>query len=343
MTRNDTERIKVIIRFPNWLGDCIMAAPVLSAIEKSLPDWQVDIMIRNNFAGLFYNDPRIGEVLPVSDKGDRFRLMQYLRIGERLGKRGYKLGLILPQSFSSAFIFFTAGIPERVGYKGDLRSFMLTQSLDDPGRTLHRSEKYLNLVRCFEGFTVSPDPKIFSSDEAKKGALELVDNLQPFIVIAPQTRAPSRRWGYDKYAQLIRRALDDLGMNVVLTGATDEREIVEKVGQDSKRPFLNLAGKADLLTSYEVIKLSRAYIGNDSGGAHLAAASGTYVLSISGADDPEETRPLAKSGRVVRKMLPCMPCVKNVCPRDDVPNECMKIISVEEIYNLLKGALNGTQ
>ncbi len=320
-----------------------MAAPVLSAVQQHFPHWQADIMIRENLAGLFRYDPRVEEVIAIDDEGGRFRLIEYIRIGERISSRCYKFGLILPQSFSSAFIFFTAGIKERIGYRGDLRSFMLTDAHDDPGRSTHRSEKYLDLLRSIKPFKDSPPAQIYSSAQAQEKARTLVGHLDRFVAIAPQSRAPSRRWGYDKYALLIRRIVDDSGYDIVLSGAPDEHDILEQVGRDSGRKYLNLAGKADLLTSFEVMKRARAYIGNDSGGAHLAAASGTYVLSISGADDSDETRPLAQNGRVVRKELPCAPCVKNVCPREDFPNECMHVISVEEIYNLLKGALNGTQ
>jgi len=105
--------------------------------------------------------------------------------------------------------------------------------------------------------------------------------------------------------------------------------------------YLNLAGKSSLMVSYEIMKKAVAYVGNDSGGAHLAAASGTYTISISGADNPDETRPLASQGKVIRKPLPCSPCVMNYCPREDIPNECMHIISVADVFDAVSGAADG--
>ena len=132
---------------------------------------------------------------------------------------------------------------------------------------------------------------------------------------------------------MIRRLINELDLDIVLAGSKDESQIIERVGEQSGVDFLNLANENDLLLSIEVMRRSEVFVGNDSGAAHLAAASGTRVVSISGADDPRETRPLAAIGKVVNKEIQCSPCVKNICPREDHVNECMELISVNDVFN----------
>jgi len=73
---------------------------------------------------------------------------------------------------------------------------------------------------------------------------------------------------------------------------------------------------------------------NDSGLMHVAAALGVPVVAIFGSTDPARTGPLGENCRVVRKPLPCAPCLKTHCPEK---RECMEKITVDEVYEAAKG------
>jgi heptosyltransferase-2 len=57
------------------------------------------------------------------------------------------------------------------------------------------------------------------------------------------------------------------------------------------------------------------------------------VIAIFGSTDPERTGPLGEVCRVVRKSVPCAPCLKTECPED---RRCMRLISVDEVYEEVK-------
>jgi heptosyltransferase-2 len=335
----DGKSKKIIVRFPNWLGDCVMAAPMLTALRNAHPEWEIHLLVRGYLSQLFKSDPRVNHVIELKDKIDSFKPSGFFELADDLGKAGYDSGIILPDSFSSALIFFMAKIPSRIGYKAEMRRFMLTKAVDQPEKLIHRSKKYLRLLRSVDVESRADiEPKIFSDEESRQCAELLTRDLDRYIVITPQTNAPSRRWGYDKYSELIARVVEDLSINVVLLGARSEYDVVEKVGLDSGVQFINLAGRASLLASYEIMKKALCFVGNDSGAAHLAAASGTYTISISGADNPDETHPLARRGKIIRSDLDCLTCVKNICPRKDFPMECMHVITVEEVFEAVREA-----
>jgi heptosyltransferase-2 len=336
-----SDKTKVVIRFPNWLGDCIMAVPVLSLLKQARPEWGITLMARGVLHELFKSDPRVDNIIEFNDKESYIGPLKYLPIAERLRAEHFNLGLLMPDSFSSALIFYLATIPHRIGYKGDARSFMLTRAISHPKSIIHRSRKYVSLLEVL-GMSIEdiPHPEIYPAPKDTAKADELVGDLADFVVIAPHSNAPSRRWGYEKYAQLAAGIHNELRHKIVFIGAAAESRIIEDVGKKSGVPFLCLAGKASLLTSYEIMRRAAAFVGNDSGGAHLAAASGTFTISLSGADNPDETRPLARKGTVIRKPLPCSPCVKNICPLHDDLMKCMRLISVEEVLQALNDAIN---
>ena len=335
------DKINVIVRFPNWLGDCIMALPFLDALHDLNPAMKITVGVRVGMARLLRNDPRLHEVIRINDKQHWFRPYSYWKTAQKLRMNRYDYGFILPDSLSSAYIFYAGHILERIGYEKEARSRYLTWEIPQPEEVIHRSQKYMNLLGEFGGVPGSEYfPQIYTGEKDRLKARQLLGGIENYVVIAPQTRAASRRWGENKYAQLAAKIKQELNLNIVLIGAPDEAETVSEVAALSAVECLNLAGKSDLLASYEIMKNALAYIGNDSGGAHLAGASGTYTISISGADNPRETHPLIKRGRIIKKDIPCSPCVKNVCPRRDHPNECMDLIPVEEVFEAVREAVN---
>ncbi|MBQ7666582.1 MAG: hypothetical protein IJS46_01130, partial [Kiritimatiellae bacterium] len=62
----------------------------------------------------------------------------------------------------------------------------------------------------------------------------------------------------------------------------------------------NLCGKTDLKGFAASLALCDVVLCNDSGGMHLASASGTAVVAVFGVTDPEKTGPIGRNATVVR-------------------------------------------
>jgi heptosyltransferase-2 len=68
---------------------------------------------------------------------------------------------------------------------------------------------------------------------------------------------------------------------------------------------------------------------------HVAAALDIPLVAVFGSTDPEATGPRSPKARVVRRPLPCAPCLKPECTKDYA---CLRAIQPEEVWRELEAA-----
>jgi len=322
----------LLIRAPNHLGDLVMALPALEAAggDVLVARWLVPVLELSPAFAPGAEPAR--RILPL-DRGAR-GLAEAVR-AVRSG--GYRRGILLTPSFSSALIFAVAGVRERRGTPTDGRGFLLTEVVPPSELAgLHRSERYLRIVTG-ERPSTRPVPRLVVPEAAagRWRALMGPRGEGRLVGIFPGSNAPSRRWEPDRFAA-VARAMAGQGARVVVFGGGGERELAAQVAGDVA---LNVAGRTDLPTLAAGLADCDLLITNDSGPMHLAAAVGTPTISLWGAGDRAETGPLGSGHRVlVRADLPCVPCVRNHCPRrgrgyllEDAERECLRLIEAKDV------------
>jgi ADP-heptose:LPS heptosyltransferase len=110
-----------------------------------------------------------------------------------------------------------------------------------------------------------------------------------------------------------------------------------------KKPIV-AAGKTSIKQAAAILEKSDVLVCDDSGLMHMSVAVGTPVIAIFGPTDHTRTAPYGKEHIIVQKDLECIPCSKidmdpkkrirtDLCPYD---NRCIKDITVDEIYNIIK-------
>ena len=93
--------------------------------------------------------------------------------------------------------------------------------------------------------------------------------------------------------------------------------------------FLNLVGKTSIRELFFILRRLRAFVGPDSGPAHVAAEMGVPTLFLySGTNVFDQWRPLSPAATVLRHEVPCSPCHLTDCPVPGHP--CMSGISAGE-------------
>jgi len=334
---------KILIRSPNWVGDAVMATPVPRALKRTLPSCRIHVLVKRWAAPVWERHPDVDKVI-VLHPGGWCGGFRWLSLVLGLRREHYDLALVLTNSFSSAWLAFWSGAKKRVGYRTQGRGWLLNRRVPWYGseQRIPRPMAYLNLARAAGADADLAQEWVFtlktSQDELSQ-ADELLGPEGPGLLIglAPGSKAPSRRWPAERYAELADR-LAAAGHQVVLLGSREDALLAQTVADKAKRKPLVLAGRTTLRESIAVIHRLDLLVSNDSGSMHLAYPQGVPVLGLKGADDARITGPFGTGCRALRaEGLECAPCVRNECPRKDLA--CMTGITVDAVWEAVQAML----
>jgi heptosyltransferase-2 len=336
----------VLVIGPNWVGDAVMATPVLANLRRSLPKAKIDVLVPSPIAPLFEDHPHVDRVLTHPSRRTWRAAWRRLRALRQLR---YEVAVVLPNSLRAALWAWAIGARLRVGYATDGRRWLLTHAVaathvrprrgrDGPSAIPHQIDAYLRLVEAL-GLPVQDRlPVLVPSRAADLQAERLwtshgLPRRQPVVGLCPGAAfGPAKRWCPERFAALAER-LTAAGIGVVLLGSGDEVPLVERIRRQLRHRVVSLAGQ-DTLASFAALAARCAVlVTNDSGAMHIAGAVGTPVVAIFGPTDPRRTGPRAGQAVVLRRPVPCAPCFRRVCPYPQHP--CMQSIAVDDVYDAI--------
>ena len=133
--------VKILIRTPNWLGDMVLSSGFVRAVLEAFPESQVDLIVKSGFEKIPL--PQRGQIIPFDPKKETAG-----NFGKTLRAENYDYFYVLPPSFSAAWMAHKSKIPNRIGYSGEFRSFLLSLAKKPKGipRSRHLLKEYLNLL-----------------------------------------------------------------------------------------------------------------------------------------------------------------------------------------------------
>jgi heptosyltransferase-2 len=325
------------VRWPNPVGDAVMATPALRALRRAHPAAHITVLGLARHRALLRGLPTFDEFVAIEDK----RLRATLARARALRRPGYDWAVLLPDSPRAALEACLARIPRRVGYARDLsRRLLLSDSLDPPhldGRRVPISmiERYLRITRRL-GCPDAGDALELVVDAAaaervaRSLALRGVGADEPLLLVTPGASfGPSKLWPPDHFARAGDEIARRFGLLPIIVPAPvpDEIAIARAVSAHMKERHVNLdEGTGDLAELVALVSRSRLVLTNDTGPRHVAVALDRPAVVLMGPNDPRHTAHLLERQRVLREEVPCSPCQLKVCPID---HRCMTRLSPE--------------
>jgi len=102
-----------------------MAQSLFICLKQLHPDSHIDVLAPEWCRALLDRMPEVREslVMPVGHGALQLRLRR--RLGKELRARHYDQAIVLPNSFKSALVPWFAGIPQRTGWRGEMRGWIL--------------------------------------------------------------------------------------------------------------------------------------------------------------------------------------------------------------------------
>jgi heptosyltransferase-2 len=311
--------MKILVIAPNWIGDALLAQPLLARLRSRHPGARIDVVAPEWTAPVFRRMPEVAEIFEVPFRHGELALGARLRLARRLRRRRYAEAIVLPNSLKSALVPFLAGIPRRVGFRGEARLVVLNvrHRLDEAAVAL-MAERYAQLAERPGATPERPLPRVaIEADEANLlitvSRLGL-DRSRPVVVLCPGAEfGPAKRWPARHFAALAR-ALVARGKSVWLVGAPGDRALGEEIAQLAAGEALNLCGRTDLAAAIDLVSVAECVVTNDSGLMHVASALDRPLVALYGSSSADHTPPLSTRARIVSLGLECSPCFARECP-----------------------------
>ena len=306
----------ILIRLPNWLGDMVMATSFVEAVKNYYPNAAIDLISKKGIDFLLDYFPAHAERI-VFSKDEFEGLKGAVAFGLKIRKqKKYDLFFCLPDSLSAATMGAAVNAKKSIGFKKNVRFFLLT-NIYRKNKKLHRVEEYIDLLSRFVKNKIEVPPVI----------LNLAGNhLSNTLVININSEASSRRLPKEKAISIINMIRKNIDNEIVLVGSPGEAAFVSEVYESlsNKNNIVNLAGQTSLPQLVNLFANSKAVLSTDSGPAHVSNALGKKTLVLFGAGDEHNTAPYNKSFCTVIRLgkLVCEPCVNNHCAVYGIP-ECL--------------------
>ncbi len=319
---------------PNWLGDAVMALPAVADLRRHPGTGRLVVASRPSVAELWSLVPGIDDVVTIpASRGVRgWRGIRASADAVREVRAG--LAVVLPNSFRAALVARRAGIPARLGYRLNLRRWLLTQAVPRSRRPVHQADYYRRLVAAAGVENGPREPRLDVPEASLAAARAILAEHgwtpgMPLLGLAPGAAyGGAKRWPPDRFAAVAELLRQSRGTAAVLIGSAADRPAayaieaeLDKIGGGAGRPAaLNLTGSTGLRQLAGVLAHCAAFVSNDSGAMHLAAAIGIPVVAVFGPTDERATAPLGGRARVLAADAWCRPCMLRECPLD---HRCM--------------------
>ena len=309
---------RILVVAPSWVGDALLSQPLLARLKQQDPQSRIDILAPGWARPIFRRMPEVSETLESPFDHGELALGKRWRIARRLRANGYDRAFVLPNSFKSALVPIFAGIPERIGFIGELRHWLLTDARRLDVRALPLMvERFAWLANAADAALTRPVPRprlrVSQAECAQlRERLDLAREGRVACFCPGAEYGPSKRWPARYYGELAQK-LGAEGYVVWLVGSAKERDIGEAIAGISAHA-VNLCGRTTLDEAVVLLSCADLVVSNDSGLMHVAAALDRPMIALYGSSSPSFTPPLCDQAHVVKHEVPCSPCFQRVCP-----------------------------
>lgn len=308
-----SERILVVCT--QYLGDTLLAIPFLRNLRRAHPAATIDVCAasgpRAMLAACPYIDDHVSWTRPPRHRRGGVVATATGLAAEAawLRSRRYTKAYLLKPSLSAAALATLAGIPRRIGFRGESSPLLTTAVRRRVGR--HQVETYLDLLRG-EGLPVDDGHnENWVPPQATERVARLLAGLpagRPRVFLAVRSTDPLKLWPLDRWRSLIRWLVDDCGCEAVLCGGPGDRqahaELLRSCPPSLAAHVHDVSADVPLAEAAALMAEMRLCVGVDTGMVHLAASLGVPAVVIVGPTDPNRWQPWGTPAVVLRSPRP---------------------------------------
>jgi ADP-heptose:LPS heptosyltransferase len=331
------------------MGDVALLTPVLRAVERKYPDLELVVLTRPAFMPFFSSFSQTS-VFKVELKGRHKGIIGLFRLFGDLRRTGEFDRVIdlhdVMRSQVLRIMFSLCGVPSSVIEKGrkEKRAIIRGRSALSLKHSVNRYMDVFEKAGFPAGHVEGPWLVPPVND------LETADRMMPdkgifAIGVAPFARHELKMWPLESMLVLLKMISAKYAVKFFLFGGIDDKLRLEALrtslpGAHTVTGSLSLSGELALMSRLDLM------IAMDSSNMHMAALTGTKVVSIWGATDSRTgfgawMQPDSNTVSIPVTQLICRPCTiygKGKCRRGDLA--CLAWLTPEMVFKRIEKIIN---
>ncbi len=315
---------KILVFKPDDIGDAVYALPAVKKLRDHFRNSEIHVICQKKTAPIFEASGLFDKIAPVDVRAIfiRFQSLDLDGALKQLGEAQYDAAFFL-RTYPAFFPLFQQ-LPARVlihpkdPRMGSLSRYQAYVSQWGKRRA-HQAEQMLEIVARATGEHYGDADVTFPKFRWKERDLQAVEKTfstsdpGPYVVIHPYARFETRRYPYEFWREVIanlRTEFPDVKW-VTIGGKEDPSLNISGV--------LEMQGKLRLGETGVLLSKATAFLGNESGPGHWAAAMRKPVVTIlSGHSHVSEWGVWGSNKLNVKKDVPCQNCYLRACPKEKV-------------------------
>jgi ADP-heptose:LPS heptosyltransferase len=268
---------KFLIIQTAFIGDVVLATPLVEKLHVFFPEAQIDFLVRKGNEGLFSDHPFIRNVLiwekRKNKKRNLFRVLSVIR------KNRYDKVINVQRFFATGILTAFSGAKEAVGFDKNPLSFLFSRAVKHVvGGTaaVHETERNLKLILDFTDISIYK-PKLYPSQKD----FDCIDKwtADKFITISPASVWFTKQFPGVKWETFINSV--PLQYKIYLLGGPGDISFCNEIKKSCNRPGVEvLAGLLSFLESAALMTKSLMNYVNDSAPMHFASAVNAPVTAV---------------------------------------------------------------
>lgn len=338
---------KILTARFDLLGDAFYFSPTLEYLKQKFPMAKLDVVATDWNATIFEHNPNInslwrlnyGRFIKKRSEAKRFRAAGWrdiLSTAAKLRREKYDL-FIDPRGEPLTSILGFMSSRYRLGIAHEeFLSFLYTHPIryDPMVPAWHR---YRSILQKLGVKAMAWRPVMYPTDAERRRVSKMITQTfrKPFLAFHITAGQESKIWPRPSFASLFKTILANHDYELAILGGPSDYEAVEMVVQTVKSDRLkNLVGQLNMRETYCFLARAKAFVGNDSVLAHLAAANDIPTIELMNRASPFES--CQAVGRKVEVVIGADP--DHRCRHVDCPYPCpnMAALSAATVYSVVK-------
>ena len=307
---------RVLVVMPRWVGDAVMATPLIDAVHEQWPEASIDLLMKRYLRGLFNDEPWLNDTLEIGGESS-FRSLR-----ADIARRRYDLAFLLPNSFRPAILTALGRVRRRVGYRRNGRAPLLTHGLPFPTTRPFRMVEFYGALGARVGIDGTDRPmRLHVSDDRRKAAAALlahhgVSSDRTIVAINPGAKyGSSKLWPTRHFAAAADQVAETTDANIILLAGPGEDELAEEIRAQMAASATHLpAAEVDLSMLAAVLTHTDLLLTNDTGPRHMGRAVGVPTVTVYGPTHATWGESDHHAGVDCLIPVECGPCMERTCP-----------------------------